>query len=174
MRSALIVVVVLVGSSSIASADSSEWQTRETMGLDVTTLWEPKNRDAFGAGPLFRVEWHSTKLPDWLDLVTRWGVIVDSADRVFSPFTVGLLAKLGVPYLGAEFGGMLYRDELDDEMDDAMRLAWTAGLTGAVRVGNWDLRAQWMRGAIFDGNVWMFSLGRDFARLDSSVKRTTF
>jgi hypothetical protein len=161
-------LIILCAISGVAAADSFE--TRETFGLDVTTIWEPRNGDAFGAGPMLRAEFNSTKMPSWLDIVIRWGVLLDSADRTFAPFTFGFAAKLGAPYLGLEIGGTIY----PQEMDDSVRLGWTAGGVAGLRLGHWDLRATAMRGELFDGNVWLFSIGRDFARMDASVKRSFF
>jgi len=171
MRSLLIVAVV--GLPTVARADDT-FETRETIGLDLTTLWEPANRDAFGAGPLFRFEWHSSKLPDRLDVTTRFGMIVDSADRVLAPISVGLEVRLGAPYVGAELGSMISHDDNDMMESDRLRLSWTAATTVGVKARHWDLRAMWMRGELFDGNTWLFAIGRDFGRLDATVTRKVF
>lgn len=161
-------LMILVALGGTAAADS--YETHETFGLDVTTIWEPRNADAFGAGPLFRFEFNSTKMPGWLDLVVRWGVVADSADRTYAPFSFGVSARLGAPYLGLDIGAMLH----PDEMTESVRAAWTTSANLGVRLGVWDLRATAMRGELFDGTAWLFSIGRDFARIDAAVKRSFF
>src|SRR5688572_5311536 len=78
MRAAILMLCLC----STASADT--FQDRDTFGLDVSTVWEPGNGDAFGAGPVFRFEGFTSRAPDWLGFVTRGGLFIDSADRVFS------------------------------------------------------------------------------------------
>jgi hypothetical protein len=84
MRTALLVLCI----SSAAHADT--FQATDTYGLDLSTVWEPQNRDAFGAGPVFRYESHDTRMPDWLAAVVRMGLFIDSADRIFSTLSAGL------------------------------------------------------------------------------------
>jgi hypothetical protein len=163
--------VVLLLTATAHADDGDRWQEHQTFGLDVTTLWEPRNSNAFGAGPLMRFEYHSSKVPDWLDMVTRFGVLPDSADRVMAPFVVGALVHLGGPYVTAELGGVLH-SEVGNQMSE-IRLSWTVAAALGGKLGYWDARATWLRGGMFEGNVWLFSIGRDFGRLDSTVTRTT-
>jgi hypothetical protein len=164
MRTALLVLCI----GTTAHADTLH--NVDTMGLDVATVWEPANRDAFGAGPLFRYETFTSQLPDWLGMLTRWGVFVDSADRVFSTAALGLIIRPDNDglYLTAE-AGLTFAPQ---EMEDSMRLDWTGAAAVGYRAGVWDLRATALRGGLFQDTAWMFSLGRDFIRFDATITRT--
>ncbi|HEX5060839.1 MAG TPA: hypothetical protein VFV99_15840 [Kofleriaceae bacterium] len=168
MRAA-IVFACLASNALTAHADSFE--DHDTFGLDVSTAWEPANGDAFGAGPMFRFETFTSRMPDWLGLVSRFGVIVDSADRVYSPVAIGLEVRHDWFYYTVEGGATLA--SRDSHMDDALYFDWTFGAAAGVRLGHWDLRANVMLGGLFDKAVWMFSVGRDFVRIDSKITRTT-
>lgn len=156
------------------TAHADTFHDRDTFGLDVSTVWEPANRDAFGAGPMFRFEGFTSRLPDWLGIVTRAGMFADSADRVFSTVALGIMMRprdAGI-YCTLEGGATIRKETVMDS--DAMYIDWTAAGALGYRLGNWDLRASIGTGGIFNGHaVWMFSLGRDFVRLDSTVTRTT-
>jgi hypothetical protein len=170
MRAAII--ALCVGSTSVAHADT--FSTVDTFGLDVSTVWEPSNGDAFGAGPLFRYETFSSKLPSWLGIAARWGMLLDSADRVFAPFGVGMMARpgLGGLYTTLEIGGTIGLVDDPLAMDDHARIDWTASATLGYRLGAWDLHATALAGGLFENAVWMFSVGRDFVQIDSTVTRS--
>ena len=167
MRAA-IVFACLASTALPAHADSFE--DHDTFGLDVATAWEPANGDAFGAGPMFRFETFTTRIPSWLGIVSRFGMIADSADRVYAPVSVGLMVRHGVMYYDVEGGATLNSSV---GMDDGIHVDWTFGAAFGVRLGNWDLRVSPMIGGMYDKAVWMFSLGRDFVRIDSKITRTT-
>lgn len=177
MRVALF--VVCLGVAPIAHADT--FQDRDTFGLDVSTVWEPSNQDAFGAGPVFRFEGFTSRVPDWLGFVTRAGLFADSADRVFSTLSVGLMVRPGDTGIygtlegGATIGNDVFMDDgaNDDASNDALRLHWTGAAAVGYRLGVWDLRATALVGGMFERNVWMFSIGRDFVRIDSTITRTS-
>jgi hypothetical protein len=168
MRSLAILATALCAST--AHADTFE--NHDTFGLDVTTLWEPTNRDAFGAGPMFRAEGFSSRFPDWLGGVTRLGLILDSADRIFAGGSFGALIRPGRSGLYGTLEATVTMTSLD-EMTDAYRIDWSAGAAVGWRVGLWDLRASLLYGGLFEREVWLFSIGRDFVRLDAKVTRTT-
>ncbi len=156
--------------AQIAHADT--FQDRDTIGLDVSTLWEPANRDAFGAGPMFRFEGFTSRLPDWLGVVTRGGLIVDSADRIFAPLGVGVMVRpsdAGI-YATLEGGATIDNETVMDE--DVWKIDWTASAAVGYRLGAFDIRASALVGGMFERNVWMFSIGRDFMRVDSTISRT--
>ena len=170
-----VIFVVCLGShlASASLAEADTFQSVDTFGLDVATVWEPANGDAFGAGPLFRVESFTTKMPSWLGLVARWGMLIDSSDRVFSPIVVGAMVRpgLGGLYGTLEGGGTIAAVDTVDEMDER-RVDWTASATLGYRLGGWDLHATALVGGLFERTTWMFSLGRDFVRLDATITRT--
>lgn len=161
-------ILLLCAAPSLARADTFE--SRETFGIDLATVWEPRNGDALGAGPVLRAETNTTKMPAWLDFALRWGMLLDSADRVYMPIMVGLAANLGPSYVGLDLGTLLH----PDEMTDKLRVSSTINAAVGVRIGHWNVRATAMRGELFDGTAWMFSLGRDFVRTESTVKRSFF
>jgi hypothetical protein len=168
MRAALVLSCLAV--APIAHADT--FHDRDTFGLDVSTMWEPANRDAFGAGPVFRFEGFTSRLPDWLGAVTRAGLFADSADRVFSTLALGLLVRPGDAglYGTLEGGATIGKDDMDE---DAWRIRWTGAAGVGYRLGVWDIRATALVGGLFERNVWMFSIGRDFVQIDSTITRTS-
>ncbi len=172
MRIALVIGLLAAVS---ASARADTFQDRDTFGIDVSTVWEPSHGDAFGAGPLLRFESFTSRLPDWLGVVTRFGMVVDSADRVYAPLTAGVLVRRGDTgaYVSLEGGGTIANVTTADPMTDALRIDWTASAAVGYRYRHWDLRASAMIGGMYEGAAWMFSIGRDFVRLESTTTRTT-
>jgi hypothetical protein len=170
MRVALF--LVCFAAAPIAHADTT-FQDHDTFGLDVSTVWEPANRDAFGAGPVFRFEGFSSRFPDWLGVVTRGGLVIDNADRIFSTLSLGLMLRpsdAGI-YATLEGGATINNETVMDT--DVFRLDWTGAAAVGYRLGAWDVRAAALVGGLFERNAWMFSIGRDFVRVDSTITRTT-
>jgi len=172
MRTAIL-SCALCALCSGATAHADSFQERDLFGVDVQTVWEPNNRDAFGAGPVFRFETFSSRLPSWLAMVTRAGVFADSADRVFSHGVFGLQVRPGGngAYVSLE-GGLTIATELFMEQEHRYRIDFTGAGALGYHVGHWDLRATVLAGGLFEGPVWLFSLGRDFVRIDSSITRS--
>ena len=139
--------IALVCLATTAHADSFE--DHDTFGLDVASAWEPANGDAFGAGPMFRFETFTSRIPSWLGIVSRFGLITDSADRVYAPASLGLMVRHGRVYYGVD-GGATFNSEVG--MEDGIHVDWTLGAAFGVRLGNWDLHVSPMFGGMFGGD----------------------
>jgi hypothetical protein len=54
-------------------------------------------------------------------------------------------------------------------MAETTRISHAVDAALGLRWRHWDIRATAMRGELFDGQVWLFSVGRDFGRDDARV-----
>jgi|SRR5687767_4636971 len=162
MRAAILVLAL----GSTAHAET--FQSRDIWGIDISTLWEPRNRDAFGAGPVIRWETAANTMPEWLDFVTSVGIFVDSADRSTAALDFGLMVRGDGPLYATIKGGGTYANAY--VMGETIeRLDWSASGALGLRLGNWDVRATALTGGLFDGPVWLFSLGRNLFRVDTTT-----
>ncbi len=163
---------VLIGITLASTTATAEtFQTSETFGLDVMTVWQPSANDAVGGGSMIRLEWTSSKLPSWLTQVGRVGVLVDSIDRGMLPALIGFqIGGAEGPFVAGEAGWMLHGPLHGD--DDEVEWSNVFSLAAGLKFDHWNLRAAWLDGPDFDGPMWMLSLGRDFIRNDATVTQT--
>jgi hypothetical protein len=161
----LALAAVLVSTS--AQADSFE--THDTIGIDITTLWEHHNPtgDAVGGGPVIRFESFSSQRPWWLGGLFKVAIIPDSSDRVSSPLSAGAIVLLGHTGLYANVDGGLMLTS-NDPMSGT-QASWLVDGALGERWRGWDLRATYLRSGDFHGSVWLFSLGRDLAWADTKI-----